>query len=173
MIERLRIDMKAYGAIVEFRKVEYLMDRLFELDLRREAIGKFERIGFPKFAIPGCFIDRVDGEILSLQSSDRDRHPASLLAMVMDSRDLAAIPADRHQLKSIVLEDKIPSVKLLAPEKIFLDRVDLDRILAEEIVDRFADESLVGYFAKTANKVVDGDSIHLGANYLDTEHTEG
>jgi len=93
--------------------------------------------------------------------------------MVVNPRNLTAIPTDRHHLKAIVLEYKIARVEFRTPEKIFLDRIDFDRVLTEIIVDRFTSEPFVRNFTKAAYKIVDGDSSHFETTYFATEHTEG
>ena len=65
MIVRFRVDMKTDGTVVVFRKIEYLVYRLFKLDFGSETVGQLERIGFPKLAVAGRFVDSLDREVLS------------------------------------------------------------------------------------------------------------
>jgi hypothetical protein len=67
-------------------------------------------------------IDLRNRKILTVQFSDRDRHPAELAGMVMYSRCLALLPTDRHHLEPLILVDQIARVKIRTPMQISLKR---------------------------------------------------
>jgi len=161
MVVRLGIDVDADRPVIVFEEVQDLMDRLLEFDFCGKAIGKLESVGLLELAITLRFVYRFDREVLSFEPSDRHRHPASLIAVIMNSGDLPRLPANRHHLEAMVFEDQIPRIEVRAPKKIFLDRINFDGILVEIFVDGFAYEFSVGNFAQAADKIVDGDSFHL------------
>src|SRR5688572_21456609 len=98
------------------------MDRLLELDLGDQTLRQLKRVRLTQLAVAARLVHLLDREVLALESSDRDGHPASLLAVVMYSRDMPRLPADRHHLEAIILVDQIPSVEVRAPEEESLDR---------------------------------------------------
>jgi hypothetical protein len=75
--------MNADRTLVEFGKVQYLMDRLFEFDLGCETIGKIERIGLYQFAVSSALVYLGNRKILSSQFADGYSHPAFLIGMVV------------------------------------------------------------------------------------------
>src|SRR5258708_29179390 len=52
----------------------------------------------------------VDSEILHAEPPDGRRHPAILIAVIVDAAELADFPADGHALENIVLENEIAGV---------------------------------------------------------------
>ena len=132
--------MNADCPFVKFSQIKNLMDRLFKFDLRGKTVGKFKFIRLAKFAVAGRFVDRLNRKVLPFQAADRHGHPATLVIMVMNSRNLASFPTDRHHLKSLVFIDQIAGVTGWAPEQIFTYRFDVHRVLAQEVIDDVANE---------------------------------
>ncbi len=93
--------MHAGGLLIELRKIQNLMHRLFGLDhggMRRVHVV---RIGRNQFAIAVRRVAIFHAEILHAQAADRRHHPTILIAMIVDPADLADIPADGQNFKKL------------------------------------------------------------------------
>ena len=113
------------------------------------------------------FVDLFDGKVLTLQTPKGHHHPAALFTMIVHTRYLARFPADGHHFEPVVFVNQIARVKVRTPEQVFLNRISLDRMTVEEIVNGFAYEHLIRHFAKAMYKLIDRNSSHFA-----TEHTE-
>lgn len=169
-VERFGIDVKTDGALVEFRKIQDLMDRFFELDLGGQTIRKLEAVGFLQLTEISFLVLFDDAEILPAQTADRDRHPAHLIGVIVNARRLPALPAQNHQLEPLVLVEQISGVKFIAPEKIGRDRIDIDGIFGQKLINIIAPKIGVGNLAQSFDQVFDFDGFHNF--YIATEGTE-
>jgi hypothetical protein len=66
--------------------------------------------------IPGLILLLQDAKVLNAKSAHRHGHPAILVGVIMNVRSLTHFPAERHQLKEIVLKNQVASVLFLAEE---------------------------------------------------------
>ena len=125
--------MDADRTLVVFGKIEDLMNWLFELDLGRQTIRQLKRVGFDQsqttLSIRPSQLRQNSGRV---SNSDRNGHPAFLIRVVMDPRDLAFFPANRHHFKPVILVNKIARIKIRAPMEIFDDRIDIDGVVRSE-----------------------------------------
>ena len=69
--------------------------------------------------------------VLHQQAADRDRHPAVLVAMIVNGTGLSNLPANRDQLIKRVLIDQIAGVMLAIPREIGRQRIRVERIPPE------------------------------------------
>src|ERR1700733_8495751 len=98
-------------------------------------------------------VDLVDRKILSEEFPDGNGHPAFLLPMIVYSRDLADLPADRHKLKAVVLIYKIACVARRLPVKVFENGIDLNWVLDEMCVNALARKAVVWDCPQPADQV--------------------
>src|SRR5690349_6251582 len=110
------------------------MYRLFQLHLRGDAIGELECVRFTQLTKTLRLVDRLYREILTSQAADRHGHPAFLIGMVVNTRDLTFFPADHHQLEAVILMNEVPRVTAVAPKEEPIKRCRVDGILAEKLI---------------------------------------
>src|SRR5215469_11446625 len=97
-------------------------------------------------------------KILHLQAAQRDRHPAVLIAMIVDRTGLAYFPADGHQLIERSAIDQIARVVLTIPGEIRIQGIDINRGSREKSAQRFwRNECRLWKQAKLFDKFLDGN----------------
>src|SRR5262249_17858797 len=112
-VEGLGIDVNADRALVEFGEIEHLVHRLQRIHVRGMHPIHFVDFGLDELAGAGMVAGGLAilyTKILHFQASYRSRHPAILIAMVVDSTELADFPTDRHALEHVVLENQVARV---------------------------------------------------------------
>jgi hypothetical protein len=158
-VEGLGIDVDADGALLEFGKIQNLMDRLEGIYVN--GMGAVHLVDFRgndfTSAAGGVFF--VDAEILDFQAADGRGHPAVLVAMIVNAAVLADFPADGHTLEEIVFENKIASVIALGKEEIFFERLGTDSVLDDVVLDVLEREIALGDSGEAFDPVGDGELL--------------
>src|SRR5277367_2139434 len=77
----------------------------------------------------------VDSKILDFQAANGSGHPAILVAMIVDEAVLADFPADGHALEEFVLENEIARVVALGKEEILFERLGLNGMLDDVVLN--------------------------------------
>ena len=125
--------MNAGGTLVEFFKILHLMDRLFWLDDARMRGIHLVGIGGNELAGAVRSIACIHMKILNAETANGSRHPAILVAMIVDAAELADFPADGEHFEKLALENQIPGVMALRVEEIRRKRFRLNGKLLSEI----------------------------------------
>src|SRR5262245_4595967 len=87
-VEWSRVDMQAYRALVEFSEVQHLMHGLFGIHFGGHELVNIKRVSRFEPAKPGRLILIDDAKVLHPQLAMWNSHPAVLIVMVVDLRDL-------------------------------------------------------------------------------------
>ena len=95
-------------------------------------------------------------EILDFEAADGGRHPAVLVAMIVDAGELADFPADGHTFEKIIFENEIAGVTAFGKENIFVEGFGADMILNDEILDVFEGKVFGGDGGEVFDPVGDG-----------------
>ena len=159
--------MNAGGALVELRKIEHLMDRLFALNgpgmVVIHDVGRAGR----EAAGAGGGILAVDAEILDAELADGDGHPAILSAMIVNAAGLADFPADGHDFEEFAFVDQITGVMAFGVEEVGFERFAANGMPLQILLDVFEGELLAMNFGEVLNPSVDVQWRHgaLKAEY--------
>src|SRR5215813_6752346 len=81
-----------------------------------------------------------DPEILYFQAAYRGRHPAILIAMIVDAAELPDFPADGHTFEYVILKNQVARVAAFREEKILLQCFRPDRVAEDVILNAFQGE---------------------------------
>jgi len=159
-VEGFGVDVDADGALVVFGEIENLMDGFERIDV--DGIGgiHFVDVGGDEATGAGVVGDGVaifDAKVLNFEAADGGRHPAVLVAMIVDTGELADLPADGHALEKIVLEDEVAGVAALGEMEIFVEGFGADVILNNEVLDILEREVFGGDGGQVFDPVGDGD----------------
>jgi hypothetical protein len=92
-------------------------------------------------------------KILYLQSTYWSGHPAVLIAMIVDTAELANFPADGHALEDIIFENQVARVAALGEEKILFQRVGTDRVAEDIVLNVFQGEIAFANRSKVPNPI--------------------
>jgi len=98
-----------------------------------------------------------NAEILDFESADGSRHPAVLIAMIVDAGELTDFPANSHAFEKIVFENQIASVAALGKIEVFLERFRANVILDDEILYIFEREIFGLDSGKIFDPIGDGE----------------
>jgi hypothetical protein len=158
-VEWLGVDVDAYGALLEFRQVQDLMDGLERIDVDRVGPVHFVDFGGDDFAGTAVGVLFLDPEILYFQPADRSGHPAVLIAMIVDPAVLANFPANSHTLEQIVLENQIPCVVSLGEEEIFFQCFRAHRVMDDVVLNIFEREIALRDSGETFDPIGDGELL--------------
>ena len=109
------------------------------------------------FAVAGCGIELLHSVVVNLQPADRSRHPAVLIAMVMDAAGLADFPAQRHALEQCILEDQVAGVASLRIENVLFQTGRLHGMLDDIILDGLQSKILFRNGGEARDPVGDDD----------------
>ena len=93
-----------------------------------------------QLAVAGLGVDADDLVVLHQQAPDRHGHPAALARVVVDARELPALPANRHQLVERRAVDQVPRVVRLLIKKIRRERRGIDGVRAQVFLDALGRE---------------------------------
>ncbi len=145
------VDVKAGGALVEFGKIENLMNGLFALDGAGMVVVHV--VGDARRNVAGAagVVLIFNAEILDAQFADGHGHPAILSAMIVNAAELADFPANRDDFEEAAFEDEIPRVMAFGVEEVGLQGFDADLVLLEVFFDFRKSE----IFAMNGGKAVD------------------
>ena len=124
--------MQAHGALVEFARVQHAVHRLERIDCARMCGVHLKRVRRFQFASALLDLLKHNPVILDKQASDGNRHPAILIAMIVNRADLADFPADGDQLVERRLIDQIARVVLAVPAQVGRQRVGRNLGAGEE-----------------------------------------
>jgi len=156
-IEGLGVDVDADGTLVEFGKIEHLVDRLERIDVSGMSGVHFIDLGGKNAAGAMGGIALVDTEILDFQSADGRGHPAILAAMIVDAAGLASFPADRQTLEDIVAEDEIAGVITLGEKEILVESFRENGMTKNVVLDVFEGEFALGDGGQALDPIGDGE----------------
>src|SRR5271169_24317 len=134
-IEGARIDVQADGALAKFARVVDLVHRLQRVDGTGMLAVHLHRVGL--FQAAGTLLQVLfeHAIVLHHEPPNRSRHPAILLAMIVDGANLPNVPADGDQLVEARLVDEVARVVLRVPEEIAVERGGIDGMLLEKPQD--------------------------------------
>ena len=105
-----------------------------------------------------------DAEILHAQFADGNRHPAILIAVIMDAADQTDFPADGHNFEEITFENQISRVMALRVEEIRREGFRLHQIFADEIADALESEFARGNRCKFLHPFSDFQSCGIAGS---------
>jgi len=155
-VERLGIDVDADGALLEFRKIQNLMNG-FE-GIYVDGMGAVHLVDFRgddlACAARGVFF--FDAKILDFQAADGSGHPAILIAMIVDAALLADFPADGHALEEIVFENEIAGVVAFGEEAIFVEAPGAHGVVDDVVLNIFEREVALGDGSEALDPIGDG-----------------
>jgi hypothetical protein len=143
-VERLGIDVNADGALLEFRKIQDLMNGFKGIDVN--GMSAVHLVDFRGDDLAGATggVFLFDAKILDFQPADGSGHPAILIAMIVDTAVLADFPADGHALEEIIFENEIAGVVALGEEAIFFEALGADGMVEDVVLDVFQSEATLG-----------------------------
>src|SRR5687767_4059445 len=107
------------------------MDGFFGIDPGRHVAVDIKRMGRLQPAVSGLLILLDNSKVLHPQPADRNRHPAVLIVMIVDARDLPYLPTDGDQFEAGVLEDQVSGVMALAEEQVRRQALLVDGMLSK------------------------------------------
>src|SRR6266404_2795145 len=136
-VERLRVNVNADGALVEFREIDYFVNGLDGIHIRRMRGVEIVGIRRNDFASAVRNVALIDAIVLHAEAADGRGHPAALVAMIVDAAVLADFPADGHALEEIVLENQIARVAALRKITIGVERFGADGVANNVVLDVF------------------------------------
>jgi hypothetical protein len=154
-IERLGIDVDADSALLKFGQIQNLVNRFERIHIRGMRRIHFVRVGGSEVTSVFRGVVLLDAEILYFQAADRSRHPAILVAMIVDAAELADFPADGHTFEHVVLENQVAGVTAFGKEEIFLERFETDGVVLNVVLNSFQGEVAVGYRGEIFDPIAD------------------
>ena len=86
----------------------------------------------------------LDTKVLHFEAADWRGHPTILVAMIVDSAELADFPADGHAFEHVVLENQVAGVTAFGEEEILFERFGTDGVVEDEVLNIFEGEVAVG-----------------------------
>ena len=162
-IERFGIDVDADGALIEFGKIQNLVDGFERIDVGRVCRVHLINIGRDEIACSAVlFIGMaiLNTKVLHFQAADRSGHPAILVAMIVDAAELADFPADGHAFEHVVLENQVAGVAAFGEEKILFERFGSDGVVEDVVLNIFEGEGAVGDGRKVFHPVSDHELFY-------------
>lgn len=132
-VERPRINVQTDSTLVELARIDYAMYGI--CGVHRTGLGdvhlhSVERL---QLAATGRQILLNKVKVFYVKPAEWNRHPAVLVAMIMNGTGLAHLPANGHQLIERSAIDQIARIVLTIPSEIRRERVGIDRHLREEL----------------------------------------
>src|SRR5205085_2348044 len=91
------------------------------------------------------------------QTADGRRHPAILIAMIVDTAELADFPANGHTFEDFIFEDEIAGVAALGEEEVFVERFGTDGVVEDIVLDISEREIALGDGGEIFDPVGDGE----------------
>jgi hypothetical protein len=147
-VERLGIDVDADSALIEFGKIQNLVNWFERIDISGMRRVHFVNVGSGEITCSAVFsigMAVLDTKVLHFEAADRCGHPTILVAMIVDAAELAYFPADGHTLEHIVLENQVAGVTAFGKEEIFFERFGTDGVVENVVLNSFQGEVAVGY----------------------------
>src|SRR6266851_9680959 len=154
-VERLGIDVDADGAPIEFGKIQNLVNRFERIDVSGMRRIHFVNVGGGEVARVLRGVVLLDAEVLHFQAADRSRHPAILVAMIVDAAELADFPADGHTFERVVLENQVAGVAAFREEEISFERFGTDDVVEDVVLNSFECEVAVRYGSEILDPIGD------------------
>ncbi len=132
-VERPRIYVQTDSTLVELARIDYSMYGI--CGVHCTGMGEVHLHGVERLqlAAPGRQILMNKVEVFYVKPAEWNRHPAVLVAMIMNGTGLAYLPANGHQLIEWSAIDQIARVVLTVPGEIRCEGLDIDRPLREEL----------------------------------------
>ena len=161
-IEGLGIDVDADRALLEFGKIENLMDRLEGIDVGGMGGVHFVDVGGDEAAgaaVGAGGVMVLDAEVLDFEAADGSGHPTVLVAMIVDAAGLADFPADGHALEDVVFEDEVAGVVAFGPEEIFIERFGTNLVIDDVGLHVFEGKVALSEGGEFFDPVGDGERV--------------
>jgi hypothetical protein len=143
-IERLGIDVNADSALIEFGKIQNLVNWFERIDVSGMGRVHFVNVGGSEVAHVSRGVVVLDAEILYFEAANGCGHPAILVAVIVDAAELADFPADGHAFEHVVLENQVAGVAAFGEEEIFFQRFGTDGVAENVVLNSFQGEIAVG-----------------------------
>jgi hypothetical protein len=145
-IKGLGVDVDADGALIVFGEIEDLVDGFERINVDGICGIHFVDVGRDEPTRAGVVGEGVavfDSKILHFEAADGSGHPAILVAMIVDTAELADFPTNGHAFEKIIFEDKVASVTALGEMKIFVERFGTD-VMARDVFLHIAERKISG-----------------------------
>lgn len=132
-VERPRIHVQTDGTLVELARIDYPMYGICGVHCTGMSDVHLHGVERLQLAAPGRQILMNKVEVFYVKPAEWNRHPAVLVAMIMNGTGLACLPTNGHQFIQWSAVNQIASVVLTVPGEIRCEGLDLDRHLREEL----------------------------------------
>ena len=141
-VEWARVDVQTDGTLVEFLWIDDAMYGISWVDRTRMCNVHLHGVERCKLAVTGEEILMYKVEVFDLEPAKWDRHPAVLVAMVVNGANLTHFPANGHQFIERRAIDQIARIVLPIPGEIRCEGLGINRHLREQLPQRLSgDES--------------------------------
>jgi hypothetical protein len=158
-VEGLGINVDAYGALLEFRQIQDLMDGLERIYVDGMDGVHLVDFGGNDFAGAAGRIFFFDAKILDFQAADRRGHPTVLITVIVDAAMLAHFPADGHTLEDVVLENEIARVISFGKEAVLVEGLRADGVVKDVVLNIFESEVTLRNRGEAFDPVGDGELL--------------
>lgn len=159
-VERFRVHVNAYRALLKFRQIQNLVHGFERIHVH--GIARMHFVDFrgndPARAARGVFF--FHAKILNFQAADGRRHPAVLVAVIVDAAGLADFPTDGHAFEKLIFENEVAGVIPSREKTIFFERFRRDSVADDVFLDIFKLELALGNRCEALNPVSDGESFN-------------
>jgi hypothetical protein len=108
-------------------------------------------------AMGGVMID--DAVVLDAKPADGRRHPAVLIAVIVDAAVLPNFPADGHAFEDLILENQIAGVIALGKKTVLFDRLRANRVANDVVLDILEREIALGNGGEALDPIGDGELL--------------
>ncbi len=154
--------MDADGTLVEFGTVHDFVDGFHGIDESGMASVQLVDISRSDGAVAGGGIDFLYSIIANVQVADGRRHPAVLIAMVVDAAVLADFPTEGHAFEQGILEDEIAGVIPFGEKDVLFKAFGADGMVDDVILDGLEAEIVFRDGGETGDPVGDIDLLSDG-----------
>src|SRR4029077_4356936 len=156
-IEGFGIDVDADGKLIKFGEVHDLVNRFHGINKGRMCAIQLITIRGNNFAMARCGIEFFNAVVTNVQTANGCRHPAVLIAMVMDAAVLANFPTQSHALEQSILEDQIAGVAPFREENIVVQACGTHGVVDDVVLDSLKIKIPFRNGGKAGDPVADAD----------------
>src|SRR6266496_3633733 len=114
-VKGTRVNVKAYGTLIEFPGIDHAMNGIRGIDSAGMRDVHFNRVERLQPASANRQVLPYEMEVFYVETADGNRHPAILIAMVVHRTRMSHFPADGHQFVNRRAFDQIARVVLAIP----------------------------------------------------------
>jgi len=151
--------VNADGTLLEFRKIENLVDGFQGIDIGGMGSVHFVDVGGDDATRAVGSIALLDAEILDFQAAEGGGHPAVLVTMIVDAAELADFPADGHAFEDVIFEYEIASVVAFGEEEIFIEGLRTDKMAKDIVLNIRECEFAIGNTGETLDPIGDRELL--------------